>query len=176
MNNQEPQNQDKTTVEASVDKKRRRFVTGASVAAPVILTFASPMVFGGPMECYSQQMSGNASGTPASCNTGLSPASWLASPTWPTYTKGTKPASGCDYTGGTTFDTAFPGDTKTKVMSYILCKHPGSTAAYYVAAILNAQTPGFVLTVDQVRGLRKGTYSPPPGFTELTFLQAICID
>jgi len=44
MSNQEPQNQNKTAEEACVEK-RRRFIKGAGVATPVILTLSSPSVF-----------------------------------------------------------------------------------------------------------------------------------
>jgi hypothetical protein len=272
MSNQETQNQDKTTEEVGVDKKRRRFVAGASVAAPVILTLTSPSVFGAGVQeaCYSQQMSGNASGTPASCTTGNSPQFWRDNPqVWPApFTFGNDnvcpapnssssdtsnsgqgsvsnsqaliqnapisapgknaPISGPvkgnyadkraqklaaqDFTNirginsdvivdksakkevqafdsestadsaptadsaaipGTMFSDAIafgPGNLN-KEMSEILCLYLGgdksyTSLAYFVAAILNAQTPGYILTVEQVRGLlnNPGSYPPPPGY------------
>ena len=45
MSNQEPQNQDKTTEEAGVEK-RRRFIKGAGIAAPVVLSLANRSAFG----------------------------------------------------------------------------------------------------------------------------------
>ena len=51
MSNQEPQNQDKINEDADV-QKRRRFIKGASVAAPVVLTLANRPVFGAA-QCFS---------------------------------------------------------------------------------------------------------------------------
>ena len=46
MSNQEPHNQGKTKEEADV-QKRRRFIKGAGVAAPVVLTLAESLGFWG---------------------------------------------------------------------------------------------------------------------------------
>jgi hypothetical protein len=74
MSNQEPQNQDKTKAEAGVEK-RRRFIKGAGVAAPVVLTLSSPSVFGAL--CASELASGNESHTgTGSCVEGASPSDW----------------------------------------------------------------------------------------------------
>ena len=45
MSNQEPQNQEKNTEEADVEK-RRRFIKGAGIAAPVVLSLANRTAFG----------------------------------------------------------------------------------------------------------------------------------
>jgi len=45
MSNQEPQNKSKTTEEAAVEK-RRRFIKGAGIAAPVIMALANRPAFG----------------------------------------------------------------------------------------------------------------------------------
>jgi hypothetical protein len=75
MSNQEPQNQDKINEDAGV-QKRRRFIKGASVAAPVVLTLANRPVFGAA-QCFSQQMSGNMSHIgEGSCELGKNPAAW----------------------------------------------------------------------------------------------------
>ncbi len=71
MSNQEPQNQEKTTEEAGVEK-RRRFIKGAGIAAPVVLSLANRSTFGA--QCLSQQMSGNMSHHGAgSCVLGYKP-------------------------------------------------------------------------------------------------------
>lgn len=59
MSNQEPHNQGETK-ETGVEK-RRRFIKGAGVAAPVILTLSSPSVFGANVLCPSQMLSRNTS-------------------------------------------------------------------------------------------------------------------
>lgn len=75
MSNQEPQNQDKTTEETAVEK-RRRFIKGAGIAAPVVLTLANRSAFGA-VGCMSQQVSGNMSQAGAgSCVPGNSPSTW----------------------------------------------------------------------------------------------------
>ncbi len=75
MSNQEPQNQDKINEDADV-QKRRRFIKGASIAAPVVLTLANRPVFGAA-QCFSQQMSGNMSHIGAgSCELGKNPFAW----------------------------------------------------------------------------------------------------
>ena len=58
MSNQEPQNQEKTTEEPALEK-RRRFIKGAGIAAPVVLSLANRSAFGA--QCLSQQISGNMS-------------------------------------------------------------------------------------------------------------------
>ena len=75
MSNQEPQNQNKTTEETAVEK-RRRFIKGAGIAAPVVLTLANRSAFGA-VGCMSQQVSGNMSQAGAgSCVAGASPSTW----------------------------------------------------------------------------------------------------
>ena len=75
MSNQEPQNQDKINEDADV-QKRRRFIKGASLAAPVVLTLANRPVFGAA-QCFSQQMSGNMSHIgEGSCELGKNPSAW----------------------------------------------------------------------------------------------------
>ena len=76
MSNQEPQNQDKTNEDTDV-QKRRRFIKGASVAAPVVLTLANRSVFGNTLPCLSQQISGNMSHIgEGSCESGQPPTAW----------------------------------------------------------------------------------------------------
>ena len=78
MSNQEPQNQDKINEDADV-QKRRRFIKGASLAAPVVLTLANRPVFGAA-QCFSQQMSGNMSHIgEGSCELGKNPYAWRGS-------------------------------------------------------------------------------------------------
>jgi hypothetical protein len=157
MSTQEQQNKNKTTEEAGVDKKRSRFVAGASVAGPVILTLTSPSVLG-QVECLSQQLSGNASQEPGGCELGYPPAYWkdpANSTKWAaagfTYGVGiVNPPSTTDcnaYTGGTAFNdpsafgtapgcdigSTIPADPMRKIM----CDNPNSDAAIWAAAMLN---------------------------------------
>lgn len=167
MSNQEPQKQNMASKETAV-QKRRRFIKGAGVATPVILTLSSPSVFGAL--CLSQQMSGNVSGTTGSCVLGLSPGFW-ATPTpqgstttrtlqanntiaawttagfdYGTYNTGNKSQCG-SYTGGTAFNDplAFgpgvggPYGTSSLPMREILCTQNGSALAHLVCALLNAK-------------------------------------
>jgi hypothetical protein len=78
MSNQEPQNPDKMTEEAEVEN-RRRFIKGAGAAVPVILTLASPSVFGlaDGQACYSQQLSGVLRPSQVGfCSKGYPPSFW----------------------------------------------------------------------------------------------------
>ncbi|PPD50907.1 MAG: hypothetical protein CTY13_00625 [Methylobacter sp.] len=74
MNSQEQE------IEANVKpqqdlENRRRFIKGAGIATPVVMTLASRSVFGA--ECLSQILSGNISHVGnGSCVKGLSPGSW----------------------------------------------------------------------------------------------------
>ncbi|MDD1625756.1 MAG: hypothetical protein LUO94_13460 [Methylococcaceae bacterium] len=183
MSNQEPQNQNKTTEEAAVDK-RRRFIKGAGVATPVILTLSSPSVFGAL--CRSEIMSGNESHTGAgSCVLGESRNYWK-SPTAQTewnnlgFTYGTptsSPGSTTDcsnsaYTGGTVF-TAIFGSGSGKTMREILCASDPIRESYYVAAILNAKKypTSYILDDAHVFDLwnhpqSSPTGSLPPGYAD----------
>ena len=197
MSNQEPHNQGETK-EVGVEK-RRRFIKGAGIAAPVILTLSSPSVFGAL--CLSQIMSGNEShvGT-GNCTSGHTPlwwsnfttanlsaitAAWNATP----YKFGNKSgfAQACgSYVNGTTFNAtaAFgvsplsPAAAAATMLSIICSSTTNATLdAYLVAALLNASTPnsGYLLTPTQVIGMKTGSpaFSLPPGYTDLlTFLKA----
>jgi len=61
MSNQELQIKARLQKKAAVEK-RRRFIKGAGIAAPVVLTLASPSVFG--IQCQSEIASGNQSQNP----------------------------------------------------------------------------------------------------------------
>lgn len=75
MSNQELQNQNKTTEKTAVEK-RRQFIKGAGIAAPVVLTLANRSAFGA-VGCMSQQVSGNMSQAGVgSCVAGASPSTW----------------------------------------------------------------------------------------------------
>ena len=76
MSHQEPQNQVKTE-EASVEK-RRRFIKGAGIATPVVLSLVNRSAFGAAQQCLSQQISGNMSQVvgAGSCVSGQSPLAW----------------------------------------------------------------------------------------------------
>ncbi|MFI3222040.1 MAG: hypothetical protein QX191_03290 [Methylococcaceae bacterium] len=58
-------------------EKRRRFIKGAGLAAPVVLSLANRSAFGAAAGCLSQQVSGNVSQAGAgSCSSGSSVGSW----------------------------------------------------------------------------------------------------
>lgn len=183
MNNQEPQNQDKTTEDTGVEK-RRRFIAGASVAAPVILTLSSPSAFGAL--CLSQMMSGNVSSVgEGSCTLGQTPA-WWSSPinksAWATAgfdygqkNPSTAPELCSNYKNGTKFKAAFgvnptSGDQNTFMLN-IICNSTTNTTldAYLVAALLNASLPnsGYLLIPTDVIGMKTGKFTLPPGYTDL---------
>jgi hypothetical protein len=176
MSNQESQNQINTLEDAGVEK-RRRFIKGAAAATPVILTLASPSVLGAQIECLSQQLSGNASLSAPACQTGDGPVTWLSN-AWPSaFIKGTGSCTNgnSSFQGGTMFNSVFgtPLLSKDKQMSKILCKSPTSDEAVYVAAILNAQTLGYVLDPGDVINLRRGTQLPPaPYSSAIQFLKS----
>lgn len=100
------EHQDKTS-ETADRENRRRFIKGASAVAPVILTLTSPSIFGAEL-CLSQQLSGNASGTPVGvCIKGKTPAYWqnpLNKSSWPT---------------GFSYGTISPGKTGLDCRDYI---------------------------------------------------------
>jgi len=189
MSNQESQNQGRTEEQAGVEK-RRRFIKGAAVATPVILTLASPSVFGQVM-CLSQQMSGNMSGTTTgSCVKGASPGAWKnlggtigSDSTIDAWNKtgfvygayiGVKALGGKNvgknYTGGTPFnDTTAFGSGRSDSMRQIMCDNPGSDSSMLVAALLNAKyfAGTYVLTPAEVIGLWNGSIPVPPGYSSL---------
>ena len=174
MSNQEPQNPNPSTEDVAVEK-RRRFIKGAGAAVPVILTLTSPSVLGGAL-CLSQQMSGNASGTPTGqCVLGNSPKTWLNTPTlWTStpYSYGALPAgkTGCiNYTGGTSFFSAFGSGSNSALRSF-LCSSLTSQQSTFVTALLNSVVVhNYILTKDQViamwnGGVDGGSFPPPSGY------------
>lgn len=192
MNNQEPQNKNKTTEQACVDK-RRRFIKGAGIAAPVVLTLSSPSVFGAM--CLSQIMSGNQShiGT-GSCILGLSPGFWKnpvgttsqgdttleawskAGFNYGTCASGKNKNKWDSYSGGTKFsDSIAFGNGDNLVMRDILGKENGSLNWHLVAALLNACyfKGTYILSPDEVRGLCNHSILPPPPFSDvISFLES----
>jgi hypothetical protein len=176
MSNQEPHNPNKTTEDAAVEK-RRRFIKGAGVAAPVILTLSSPSVFGNTL-CGSELISGNVSNVGAgSCTTGLSPATWRTTATWPhPYLNNNSSGTVCTTTGGTAFNTAFPVAGITGVDSntidQILCLYANNNTsyqlkAYLIAALLNAtNATTYPLQVADVQAIQAGTQAVP-GYTTI---------
>ena len=195
MSNQESHNQGDT--KETVVKKRRQFIKGAGIAAPVILTLSSPSVFGNtPGQCLSQILSGNQShAVTPNCTLGHTPLWWsnfssanlsIIQPAWNAtpYLYGTKgiAASCSGYTNGTKFSSAFTVNPTTAVspttlanttMLAIICSSTTNATldAYLVAALLNASTPGsgYLLTPTQVIGMKTGTpaFSVPPGYADL---------
>jgi hypothetical protein len=166
MNNQDQQSPSSTTEKPVVNKKRR-LILGAGAIAPIVLTLVSPSVLGNPAGCLSQQMSGNTSQQGAgSCNTGLSPTNWSNSSLnpWPPGFIHHVNGSDCgSYSGGIRFNAtnAFIGDSTATEMAAILCASVTSSEAHFVAAMLNAQVSGYILTPVQVRDLRNGGAFPP---------------
>jgi len=175
MSNQESQNQDKTKEQAGVEK-RRRFIKGAGIAAPIVLTVSSPSVFGAM--CLSQIMSGNQSqiGT-GSCALGNNPTYWkttLSAWSETGFSIGTKPGNGAgtynSYSGGTTFRNCFGANptsgNSTTTMLDIVCSNNTNTTldAYLVAALLDASTPGsnYLYTAAEVRQLQQKSLGVPP--------------
>lgn len=73
MSNEELQSKELTT-EDSVEK-RRRFIKGAGIAAPIVLSLANRSAFGQSLQCTSQQLSGNLSdpASAGSCESGSTP-------------------------------------------------------------------------------------------------------
>lgn len=170
MNNQELHNRSKAAENADVNT-RRRFLKSTGVAAPVILTFASPSVFG--VGCLSQQLSGNLSHPGDSCVIGHNPAYWKSPANESSWTAGgyTYKMSGngalCSgYSGGTVFNdpSAFPSSSNNLPMRQILCNDDTTLESYLIAALLNAHfVSGYVLTPSQVLGLQNGSITPPGG-------------
>ena len=162
-------------------EKRRRFIKGAGLAAPVVLTLSSPSVFGAAGFCLSQVMSGNTSHVvTGSCALGNNPSYWR-NPTnkgaWTTagFNYGTKGEGNegnntCNnYSGGTKFKKAFIGSDETTMRSYVCTGSTSSDTAvklnaYLVAALLNASTPNsnYIYTAAQVRQLQAKTLGVPP--------------
>jgi len=162
-------------------EKRRLFLKGAGLSAPIVLTLSSPSVFGAAGFSLSQMMSGNTSnvGT-GSCTLGQNPSYWR-NPTnksnWPTsFSYGSQVGevnTGCsNYSGGTKFKDAFQGSTgngNSTLLSFV-CDSSTSTSTtfllnkYLVAALLNASTPNsnYIYTAAQVRQLQAGTLGVPP--------------
>lgn len=187
MSNQEPQNPDKTTEETAVEN-RRRFIKGAGATVPVILTLASPSVFGNGVNpgCYSQQISGNTSpGHTLGCRKGLPPSDWVK-PTnkdsWPLMTptnsflygnRITSPSNNgslCShYSGGTLMNAAiaFSGRGSGQPMRALLCNSLTSSNSIWSTAMLNAvyfsnNTLGYyILSRQQILDLWDGKIAPP---------------
>jgi len=151
-------------------EKRRRFIKGAGLAAPVVLTLSSPSVFGAAGFCLSQVMSGNTSHVvTGSCTLGNNPSYWknpANKDAWKTAgfkygtkgkdnednednegNKGNKGNNICsNYSDGTKFKNAFIGSGDTTMQSYVCTGSTSSDTvvklnAYLVAALLNASTP-----------------------------------
>lgn len=153
MSNQEIKNQSNTKEKSAVDK-RRRFIKGAGVAAPVVLTLSSPSIFGD--WCLSQMMSGNESHTgKGSCTSRQNLAYWsnpdnMNAWTAARFSYGNLKPKGdtlkcTDYTGGTKFNDSIAfgkGDATGKPMRKLVCSKPTTLNAYLVADLLNASTPG----------------------------------
>ncbi len=177
MSNQEPQHKEKT-IEEGVEK-RRRFIKGAGIAVPVVLTLSSPSVFG--IDCGSEIASGNQSHTgTGSCTSGLTIAQ-LSNPSngssWPSpYLYGTKNTTStrantrsisATYSGGTQFKDAFAfdGNDKTTLREYLVSGIGSSPSlnACLSAALLNAAiSKTYPLTVAQVQAIQAKTLGSLP--------------
>jgi hypothetical protein len=160
------------------DKRRRRFLKGATAAAPVIMTIASRPAFGvvTGMECFSSTLSGNLSHPEKfECAAGFSPGAWKNKPClwdgtasgWSDtgYDYGTctnpktpgGPCTKCDeYTGGSTVADAF-GGSDSRPMRQVLCEDNGSLLWHLIAALLNSLAiPEYVFRTDQVIDIYHG--------------------
>lgn len=194
MSNQKLQNQSEKKEDKGVNK-RRCFIKGAGVAAPVVLTLTSPSVFGAL--CLSEMMSGNTSHTgEGSCRLGVSPGYWknpvgniepgvgtiaawtAAGFSYGTYVSGQ--VSKCEsYTGGSLFsDSNAFGGGSSDPMRKILCEQNGTELWHLVAAMLNAHYyQNYILTPTQVKQLwtdfNADTLTLPHGYSSLnTFLDS----
>ena len=157
-------------------EKRRRFIKGAGLAAPVVLTLSSPSVFGAAGFCLSQVMSGNTSHVvTGSCILGDNPSYWrnpANKSAWTTagFNYGSSAIINdqvcANYSGGTNFNdnSAFPGSGVSTTMESLVCSSPNTLNAYLVAALLNASTPNsnYIYTAAQVRQLQAKTLGVPP--------------
>jgi hypothetical protein len=156
MSKQELPNQSETLDDVNLSK-RRRFIVGA---VPVVLTLASPTVFGA--ECLSQQMSGNISQNPGNCvaATGQDPAYWAAQSVWPTYDKATVSI-------GVLLNSGETGLALTAL-------DPVTTTSRFIAAKLNAiSISNYILTSAQVDALWSNPASYPPGYPTVdSFLES----
>ena len=151
MNNQEFESQRKEEVDVT---KRRRFLKGAGVAAPVLLTFTSPTAFGGTALCMSQQLSGTVSHPTLSCDIGTYNSSNIADPSFPSIN---------GYDALTTFDSVFGVGSSTETFGALVAADPRSREAIYVTAFMNAQaSTTYVIMPAQVTGLFNGTIAYPP--------------
>ena len=166
MSNQETQNLNKTTEEAGVEQ-RRRFIKGAAAATPVILTLASPSVFG--VECLSQQLSGNASHTPGSCVLGNTPTYWKGENSYPSpYSINSNTASRFD-------DPNAFGTLKASTHDKMKDILTSSANPYYiwVTALLNSVLlTNYVLSQKQVIDLWNFDQQPYGYATKEIFLKA----
>jgi len=174
MSNQEPHNPNKTTEDAAVEK-RRRFIKGAGVAAPVILTLSSPSVFGNTL-CGSELISGNVSNVGAgSCTTGYSPIYWRDISSWPSpYSNSTNctATDGSKWNDGNAFlaTSLVTGSvSEIRTMRAILCStDPADTLKQdFIAALLNAaNATTYPLQVADVKAIQAGTQAVP-GYTSI---------
>jgi len=154
--------------EANVGK-RRRFLQKAGIVTPVVLTFTSPSVFGGNALCMSQQLSGANSNPSLSCNIGAYNPHLLAL---------TLPDN-FPNAGGLSKDTVFNsvfGGSVDATFGTILNDEPPygprSDEAIYITALVNAQTPDYILDVTQVKCLytSPGVYTPDGYSNAIEFL------
>lgn len=159
---------DAAQIETARADARRRFLKGAALASPVLLSIASRPVLGTTRFCSASGfMSGNLSnkgGKDVNCG-GNSPGYWKnhTSPSYPwpaPYVSGRRLDNGT-FSGGTKFHDVFKKGTYnygTKSMLQVLWEAPGSFAFHTIAALLNAQSGigGYVLTAAQVRQIWDG--------------------
>jgi hypothetical protein len=182
MSDQEPQNLIKAKERADVGK-RRRFIKGAAAATPVILTLASPSVFG--IQCGSEIASGNQSHTgTGSCTLGMTIAE-LSNPNnagrWPSgYSYGTKSTqdssahrlstasstadTSAHYSGGTKFKDVFGGTDNTTLREYLASgsgSNPSLQACLSAALLNAAKSKTYPLTVEDVKKIQAGTLGVP---------------
>jgi hypothetical protein len=193
MSNQEPQNQNKTTEETAVEK-RRRFIKGAGIAAPVIMALANRPAFGAvcTVSGFISVDPGNVSAqghVVQSCSTGLTPGAYQTpysgagkwsgkcGPGGKTRAihpegegKRTPPTQGTLMKDGFGFDGLLKDKTMYDVLWLSGNGDPYQLCAHLVAALLNAQGGLYIngLTEAEVKDMYKqmsqtGKYQAAPG-------------
>ena len=188
MNIKEPLTQEQMTQQNL--QKRRFFIKGIGGAiTPVVLTIASPPIFGQAM-CLSQQMSGNLSAHVTSCVLGYSPGFWKQPQHSAKWTE-----AGFDYGRYNNKKKVYEGGTLCNAVEAFgpgrsVCQNPivpfggepypmrewlnshsignpptnpsGGDLWHLIAALLNSKyVKNYVLSTDQVKGLYSGEIPIP---------------
>jgi len=181
MSNQEPQNKNKTTEETAVEK-RRRFIKGAGIAAPVIMALANRPAFGAvcTVSGFISVDPGNVSaqGHVVSVCGGKLPSYWINNQDiWPSgyypvpviHTPPTPDTPATLMGGAFNFSGGLAASTLLSVLQGTGGTDTDSVYMYLTSALLNAASPsfGYSLTVAEIQDMYKqifaGTYLAAPG-------------